>query len=104
MARQARLFIPECPVVLELKGRAEQGVFQNRESFALFYTQLPRSAAEEQVLIHAHCAVPTGALLMVSAQRPAQVGRFVQNLNRHFFACCSAVASRTIQHTVGTPF
>ena len=84
MARQARLFIPECPMVLELKGSAGQNVFKNREVFTLFHALLPQRAVEEQVLIHAYCMVPSGALLMVSAQQPVQVGRFVQNLNRHF--------------------
>lgn len=84
MARQARLFIPECPMVLELQGIAGQHVFKTREAFALFHGQLPRSAAEERVLIHAYCMVPTGALLMISAGGASSAGRFVQNLNRHF--------------------
>ncbi|MDP3273068.1 hypothetical protein [Limnobacter sp.] len=84
MARQARLFIPECPMVLELQGIAGQDVFKTREAFSLFHAQLPQSASEEDVAIHAYCLVPSGALLMISTAQAAQAGRFVQNLNRHF--------------------
>lgn len=84
MARQARLFIPECPMMLELQGIAGQEVFKTREAYLLFHEQLPKSAAEEDVALHAYCLVPTGALLMISAPEALKVGRFVQNLNRHF--------------------
>jgi putative transposase len=84
MARQSRLFIPECPMVLELQGVAGQEVFKTREAFSLFHAQLPQSASEEDVAIHAYCLVPGGALLMISTPQMGQVGRFVQNLNRHF--------------------
>lgn len=84
MARQARLFIPECPMVLELQGIAGQEVFKTREAFQLFHGRLPLSAAEEGVALHAYCMVPTGALLMITAPEASRVGRFVQNLNRHF--------------------
>ncbi|MBU0784777.1 MAG: hypothetical protein KJ798_05395 [Gammaproteobacteria bacterium] len=84
MARQARLFIPECPMVIELRGIAGQDVFKTREAFLLFHAQLPLSAAEEAIAMHAYCLVPTGALLMITASQAHRVGRFVQNLNRHF--------------------
>ncbi len=84
MARQARLFIPECPTVLELQGIAGQAVFKSREAFALLHARLPVSAEEEGVLVHAYCLVPSRAMLMISARQAEQVGRFVQNLNRHF--------------------
>lgn len=92
MARQARLFIPECPMVLELQGIAGQEVFKTREAFSLFHAQLPLSAAEEGVALHAYCMVPVGALLMVSAQEIQRVGRFIQNLNR-----CFSPAVRQVQ-------
>jgi putative transposase len=84
MARQARLFIPECPMVLELQGVAGQDVFKSRDAFSLFHAQLPESANEEGIALHAYCLVPTGALLMISAAQALKAGRFVQNLNRHF--------------------
>lgn len=84
MARQARLFIPECPMVLELQGIAGQEVFKTREAFQLFHARLPLSAAEEGVALHAYCMVPAGAMLMISAQEAQRVGRFIQNLNRRF--------------------
>jgi putative transposase len=84
MARQARLFIPECPMVLELQGIAGQEVFKTREAFQLFHARLPLSAAEEGVALHAYCMVPAGALLMISTQEAQRVGRFIQNLNRRF--------------------
>lgn len=84
MARQARLFIPDCPMVLEFKGVGGQDVFKIREAFSLFHAQLPESAAEEGISVHAYCMVPTGALLMISAHEAHCVGRFVQNLNRRF--------------------
>jgi len=71
-------------MVLELQGIAGQEVFKTREAFSLFHAQLPLSATEEEVAVHAYCMVPNGALLMISAPQAAQVGRFVQNLNRHF--------------------
>jgi putative transposase len=84
MARQARLFIPDCPQVLELQGVAGQDVFRNREAFSLFHRLLPESAAQEAVDIHAYCLVPKSALLLVSVKEAPAVGRFVQNLNRYF--------------------
>lgn len=84
MARQARLFVPECPMVLELQGIAGQDVFKTREAFSLFHAQMPQSASEEGIAVNAYCLVPGGALLMISAPQAVQVGRFVQNLNRHF--------------------
>ncbi|MCE2745153.1 MAG: hypothetical protein LW710_04520 [Burkholderiales bacterium] len=84
MARQARLFIPECPMLIELQGIARQEVFKTRESYFLFHALLPQSAAQERVLIHSYCMVPTRVLLLISAKEAACAGRFVQNLNRHF--------------------
>lgn len=84
MARQARLFIPNCPMVLELQGVAGQDVFKTRDAFSVFHAQLPLSALEEGISLHAYCMVPAQALLMVSSHQAASVGRFVQNLNRHF--------------------
>ena len=86
MARQARLFIPQCPLVLELQGMGGQPVFKTRQAFALFQDRMPQSAQEERIAVHAYCLAPTGAMLMVSAQQPDAVGRFVQNINRHFSA------------------
>lgn len=97
MARQARLFIPECPTVLELSGVAGNEVFKNREAFSLFHKQIPLSAAQEHVSVHAYCLVPTGAMLMVSASQPVMVGRFVQNLNRFF-----SPAVRRVQHVTSS--
>ena len=67
MARQARLFIPDCPMVLELQGVAGQDVFKTREAFSLFQAQLPLSSIEEGIALHAYCMVPARALLMVSS-------------------------------------
>jgi putative transposase len=71
-------------MVLELQGIAGQEVFKTREAFSLFHSQLPLSAVEEAVAIHAYCMVPAGSLLMISASEASCAGRFVQNLNRHF--------------------
>lgn len=71
-------------MVLELQGIAGQDVFKTREAFSLFHAQMPESASEEGIALHAYCLVPGGALLMMSARQAVQVGRFVQNLNRHF--------------------
>jgi putative transposase len=84
MARQSRLFIPECPLILQLQGIAGQEVFRTREAFELFRNQLPISAAQEAIDLHAFCLVPSGVMLMVSALKAPSVGRFVQNLNRYF--------------------
>lgn len=86
MARQARLFIPQCPVVLELQGVNGRQVFKNREAFAFFHARIPVSASEERVQVHAYCLVPSGAMFLVSTTQAAAVGRFVQNMNRHFSA------------------
>ena len=84
MARQARLFISQCPVLIQLQGVVGQDVFLCRQAFGLFLNQMPASASTEGVQIHAWCLVPKGAQLLISALEPEQVGRFVQNINRHF--------------------
>jgi putative transposase len=84
MARQARLFVPECPMVLELQGIAGQDVFKTREAFSLFHSHLPKSAVAEGVVLHAYCLVPQRVLLLISSPQAQQVGRFIQNLNRYF--------------------
>jgi len=89
-------------MVLELQGIAGQDVFKTREAFSLFHAQLPQSASEEDVAIHAYCLVPAGALLMISTAQAAQAGRFVQT-EPAFFACCSAGASSAFQCAVGAP-
>lgn len=86
MARQARLFIPQCPLLLELKSLGGAEVFRTREAFLGFQQRIPKSAQEEHVDVHAYCLVPTGALFMVSSEQPQAIGRFVQNLNRHVSA------------------
>lgn len=83
MARQARLFIPQCPVLLELKSLGGVDVFKTREVFMGVRDRIPKSAQEEDIEIHAYCLVSTGALFMLSTDQSQAVGRFVQNLNRH---------------------
>ncbi|HEX4843242.1 MAG TPA: hypothetical protein VFV57_06185 [Limnobacter sp.] len=84
MARQARLFIPDCPMLIALQGLGGQRVFKTREAFALFHRILPQSAQAEGVAVHAYCMVPGAAMLLLSAREASQPGRFVQHLNRHF--------------------
>ena len=84
MARQARLFVPDCPTLIALQGFAGQVVFPSREAFALFHARLPLSAQQEGVQIHAYGLSAGVALLLITATQARQVGRFVQNLNRHF--------------------
>mgnify|MGYP000735792010 CR=1 FL=1 len=84
MARQARLFIPQCPVLIELQGVNGLQVFKTREAFAFFHARVPVSAVEEGVQVHAYCLVPAGVMLLVSTEQASSVGRFIQNLNRYF--------------------
>ncbi|HEY1059207.1 MAG TPA: hypothetical protein VGE55_10810 [Limnobacter sp.] len=98
MARQARLFIPECPVVLELQGVGGQDVFKTREAFAFFRDRLPVSAREEGVQVHAYGLATVGAMVMLLVTDAQQAGRFVQNLNRHF-----SPVIKDAQPTLGGP-
>ncbi|GLR25607.1 hypothetical protein [Limnobacter litoralis] len=84
MARQARLFIPDCPTLILLQGVAGQVVFPNKSAFSSFRDRLPLSAQEEGVDVHAYCLTAGQALLLINCREAAQVGRFVQNLNRHY--------------------
>lgn len=84
MARQARLFIPDCPILIELQGVGQMPVFKSREAYRMFRDRLPISASEEQVDIHAYCICPSQVALLISAAQATQPGRFIQNLNRHF--------------------
>lgn len=93
MARQARLFIPACPMLIELHGVGPLPVFKTREAYRLFRDRLPRSALEENVDVHAYCICPSQVALLVSAGQATQPGRFIQNLNRHF-----SPGIRLIQH------
>ncbi|WP_370262844.1 transposase [Limnobacter sp.] len=96
MARQARLFIPDCPMLLALQGLAGQRVFKTREAFALFHRLLPESAQAEGVALHAYCLVPDSVMLLLSAGEANQAGRFVQHLNRHFSPAVRAL--QTIEY------
>lgn len=86
MARLARLYIPECPVLLQLQGVNGQAVFNTRDAFSVFHARLLPSAQEERVLIHAYAMTPGQVLLLMHAPNADAAGRFVQNLNRHFSA------------------
>jgi len=88
-------------MVLELQGIAGQEVFKTREAFSLFHSQLPLSAVEEAVAIHAYCMVPAGSLLMISASEASCAGLFVQT-EPAFFARRASGASSAFQCTVGT--
>lgn len=83
MARQARLFIPDCPILIELQGVGQMPVFKSREAYRMFRDRLPFSANEEHVDIHAYCICPSQVALLISATESSQPGRFIQNLNRH---------------------
>ncbi|MDX1668124.1 MAG: hypothetical protein R3194_01790 [Limnobacter sp.] len=86
MARQARLFIPDCPVLVELQGVGGLEVFRNRETFEAFHDRLPLSAAEEGVKVYSYCLVTNRVLMLLGVSQANQTGRFIQNLNRHFIA------------------
>jgi putative transposase len=84
MARQQRLFIPDCPTLIRLQGIADQVVFPNRQAYAFFHARLPISAEQEGVQVHAYGLSASTAFLLVRSSQVEQLGRFVQNLNRHF--------------------
>ena len=86
MARLPRLFIPDCPVLVELQGVGGMEVFRNRETFQAFQDRLPVSASEEGIKVYSYCLVTNKVLMLLGVSQASQTGRFVQNLNRHFIA------------------
>lgn len=91
MARLPRLFIPGCPILLELQGVSGQDVFKVRDAFEAFHQRLPESAAQEQIRIFAYCLTPRHAMFLVGVPEAERLGRFVQDLNRHFVSALKQI-------------
>lgn len=86
MARLPRLYVPDCPVLLELQGVGGRSVFRDKESFLMFHERLPLSAQAEGLKLYSYCLTPDKALMLIGVPQVNHIGRYVQDLNRHFVA------------------
>lgn len=93
MARLPRLFVPDCPMLIELQGVAGLSVFKSRASYLAFIECLRGSVEQTEACVHAFCLVSNKAQLLLSPRTAEEAGRLVQHINRKFIPALQREAS-----------
>lgn len=84
MARLPRLFVPDCPMLIELQGVAGLPVFTTKASYLAFIECLRLSAEQMGSRIHAFCLIANKVQLLASMRTADEAGKLVQSINRKF--------------------
>ncbi|RCS56584.1 transposase [Parvibium lacunae] len=84
MARQPRLFIPDCPQHVIQRGNDRQIIFREARDYELFLEWLRYAAIEQEVRIHAYVLMPNHFHLLVSTSNERGLARLLQSVGRRY--------------------
>lgn len=84
MARKSRLFIPEMPHLVQLRGHNGEQLFRDDEDFPTFSRCMMLAAQRYDIEIHGWSLAAERILLLLSAPDKMSLGRFIQHIGRSY--------------------
>lgn len=86
MARLARLYVPDQPQNVVLRGLSQQNAFVDHEDCSLFVECLQESFSEHRVKLHAWSLLPDAALLLATPSHTNSLPLAIQAIGRRYVA------------------
>jgi putative transposase len=86
MARLARLYVPDQPQHVILRGLAQQPAFVDEADYALFIDTLRSAARDYRLSVHAYVLLPDGVHLLVTPHDEASLPKTMQAVGRRYVA------------------
>jgi putative transposase len=86
MARLARLYVPEQPQHVILRGLDQQPAFVDDQDYELFIDCLKTAARDHQLAIHAYTLMPGAVHLLVTPRDESSLPKAMQAVGRRYVA------------------
>ncbi|KAF1004599.1 MAG: transposase [Burkholderia sp.] len=86
MARLARLYVPEQPQHVILRGLDQQSSFVDDQDYELFIDCLKAAARDHQLAVHAYVLLPWQVQLLVTPSDEASLPKGMQAVGRRYVA------------------
>ena len=86
MARLARLYVPDQPQLVILRGLAQQPAFIDEQDYQLFIECLRTAARDHHLAIHAYALMPGAVHLLVTPRDEASLPKAMQAVGRRYVA------------------
>jgi putative transposase len=86
MARLARLYVPEQPQHVILRGLDQQPAFVDDQDYELFIECLRTASRDHQLAIHAYALMPGAVHLLVTPRDEASLPKAMQAVGRRYVA------------------
>jgi putative transposase len=86
MARLARLYVPDQPQHVILRGIDQQSAFCDEEDYLLFIDCLKMASRDHQLAIHAYALMPSAVQLLVTPRQEASLPKAMQAVGRRYVA------------------
>ena len=86
MARLARLYVPDQPQNVIMRGIDQQPAFCDDEDYALFIDCLKTAARDHQLAIHAYALAPNAVQLLATPHAEASLPKAMQAVGRRYVA------------------
>lgn len=86
MARLARLYVPEQPQHVILRGIDRQPAFIDDEDYALFIDCLKTASRDHQLAVHAYVLMPTAVQLLATPREELSLPKAMQAVGRRYVA------------------
>ena len=86
MARLARLYVPDQPQHVILRGLSQQTAFSDEADFALFIDTLRSAARDNHLAVHAYTLMPDSVHLLVTPLDETSLPKTMQAVGRRYVA------------------
>jgi len=86
MARLARLYVPDQPQHVILRGLAQQSAFSDEADYALFIDTLRSAARDYHLAVHAYALMPDSVHLLVTPRDETSLPKTMQAVGRRYVA------------------
>jgi putative transposase len=86
MARLARLYVPDQPQHVILRGIDRQPAFGDEEDYALFIDCLKTASRDHRLAIHAYVLMPSAVQLLATPQEETSLPKAMQAVGRRYVA------------------
>ncbi|CAM2150048.1 transposase [Pararobbsia alpina] len=86
MARLARLYVPDQPQHVILRGLDNQSAFVDAEDYALFLDCLRAASRDHSLAVHAYSLMPSAVHLLVTPREETSLPKAMQAVGRRYVA------------------
>jgi putative transposase len=95
MARLRRIFIPQVPVHVIIRGNDRQSTFRGEGDLIYFHRCLAEMSVRHEVAVHAYVLMTNHVHLLVTGARSSALPRMVQALGRRYVGYFNYLHKRT---------